>query len=44
MRLIVYILYRENSYWVGLMGYTVANMNKALSDIAATGSSVVRTW
>ncbi|KAI0347615.1 glycoside hydrolase [Trametopsis cervina] len=34
----------ENSYWVGLMGYSTANMNKAFADIASAGSTVVRTW
>ncbi|KAJ3557369.1 hypothetical protein NM688_g1508 [Phlebia brevispora] len=34
----------ENSYWVGLMGYTTAKMSQSLSDIAAAGSTVVRTW
>ena len=34
----------ENSYWVGLMGFSTANMNKAFSDIAGSGATVVRTW
>ena len=34
----------ENSYWVGLMNYGTADMNKAFSDIAGAGSTVVRTW
>ncbi|KAF8199076.1 CEL4b mannanase [Pholiota molesta] len=34
----------ENSYWVGLTGLSTANMNKAFADIAAAGSTVVRTW
>ncbi|KAF8199077.1 mannanase [Pholiota molesta] len=34
----------ENSYWVGLMGYSTADMNQAFSDIASAGSTVVRTW
>ncbi|KAI0311987.1 glycoside hydrolase family 5 protein [Amylostereum chailletii] len=33
-----------NSYWVGLMGLSTVNMNAALSDIAKTGATVVRTW
>lgn len=33
-----------NSYWVGLMGYSTSDMNKAFADIAATGATVVRTW
>jgi mannan endo-1,4-beta-mannosidase len=33
-----------NSYWVGLMGYSTTDMNKAFSDIASAGSTVVRTW
>ncbi|EJF65264.1 CEL4a mannanase [Dichomitus squalens LYAD-421 SS1] len=33
-----------NSYWVGLMGYSTSDMNKAFSDIAATGATTVRTW
>ena len=36
--------YRENSYWVGLMSYTVDQMKTSLADIAATGATVVRTW
>ncbi|GJE97823.1 glycoside hydrolase family 5 protein [Phanerochaete sordida] len=34
----------ENSYWVGLMGYSAANIDKAFSDIESSGSTVVRTW
>lgn len=34
----------ENSYWVGLMGFSVANMNKAFADISGSGATVVRTW
>ncbi|KAF9482636.1 CEL4b mannanase [Pholiota conissans] len=34
----------ENSYWVGLMGYSTTDMNKAFADIASAGSTVVRTW
>jgi len=34
----------ENSYWVGLMGYSTTDMNKAFADIAGAGSTVVRTW
>jgi mannan endo-1,4-beta-mannosidase len=33
-----------NSYWVGLSGYSTADMDKAFSDIAATGATTVRTW
>ena len=33
-----------NLYWVGLMGYSTAQMNQAFSDIAATGATTVRTW
>lgn len=36
--------FRENSYWVGLMNYGTADMNKAFADIAGTGATVVRTW
>lgn len=34
----------ENSYWVGLMGLSTANMNAAFADIAKSGATVVRTW
>jgi len=34
----------ENAYWVGLMGYSTADMNQAFSDIASAGSTAVRTW
>ncbi|KAK7692610.1 hypothetical protein QCA50_004242 [Cerrena zonata] len=33
-----------NSYWVGLMGYSTADMNTAFSDIAKAGGTTVRTW
>ncbi|EPQ57046.1 mannanase [Gloeophyllum trabeum ATCC 11539] len=33
-----------NSYWVGLMGLTTAQMNQAFADIARTGATAVRTW
>ncbi|KAL1942102.1 hypothetical protein VTO73DRAFT_6632 [Trametes versicolor] len=33
-----------NSYWVGLMGFSTAQMNQAFSDIAKTGATTVRTW
>ena len=33
-----------NSYWVGLMGYSTANMNQAFADIAKAGGTTVRTW
>ncbi|KAI0821629.1 mannanase [Trametes gibbosa] len=33
-----------NSYWVGLMGYSTAQMNQAFADIAKTGATTVRTW
>ncbi|OCH95076.1 glycoside hydrolase [Obba rivulosa] len=39
-----YTLVGANSYWVGLMGYSTSDMNKAFSDIAATGATTVRTW
>lgn len=35
---------RENSYWVGLMGYSAANINKSFQDIANSGATAVRTW
>lgn len=35
---------RANAYWVGLMAYSVADMNQAFADIAATGATTVRTW
>ncbi|KAH8083773.1 CEL4a mannanase [Cristinia sonorae] len=33
-----------NSYWVGLMGLSVANMNAAFADIVKAGGTTVRTW
>ncbi|KAI0675126.1 mannanase [Trametes maxima] len=33
-----------NSYWVGLMGYSTAQMNQAFADIAKAGATTVRTW
>ncbi|PPQ83023.1 hypothetical protein CVT25_005263 [Psilocybe cyanescens] len=33
-----------NSYWVGLMGLSTANMNAAFADIAKAGATTVRTW
>ncbi|EIW75756.1 hypothetical protein CONPUDRAFT_180574 [Coniophora puteana RWD-64-598 SS2] len=39
-----YTVYGENSYWVGLSGYSTDQMNQAFSDIAATGGTTVRTW
>ncbi|KZP21648.1 glycoside hydrolase family 5 protein [Athelia psychrophila] len=39
-----YTVVGTNSYWVGLMGYSTTDMNKAFSDIAATGATTVRTW
>nr|AGV52632.1 Man5A [Irpex lacteus] len=32
-----------NSYWVGLMGYSHADIDKAFADIASTGATAVRT-
>ncbi|KAF5318796.1 hypothetical protein D9619_010785 [Psilocybe cf. subviscida] len=34
----------SNSYWVGLMGYSSTDINKAFADIASGGATVVRTW
>ncbi|OSD06691.1 glycoside hydrolase family 5 protein [Trametes coccinea BRFM310] len=39
----MYPLVGANAYWVGLMGYTIAEMNQAFSDIAKTGATTVRT-
>ncbi|KAI0745688.1 mannanase [Earliella scabrosa] len=39
-----YPLVGANSYWVGLMGYSTANMNQAFADIAKAGGTTVRTW
>ncbi|THU93621.1 glycoside hydrolase family 5 protein [Dendrothele bispora CBS 962.96] len=33
-----------NSYWIGLNGLSADDMDKAFSDIAATGATTVRTW
>ncbi|KAI0094184.1 glycoside hydrolase superfamily [Irpex rosettiformis] len=33
-----------NSYWVGLMGYSSTDINKAFADIASSGATAVRTW
>ncbi|KAK0489958.1 mannanase [Armillaria luteobubalina] len=30
----------SNAYWVGLMGYSISDMNAAFKDIAATGATV----
>ncbi|EMD37800.1 carbohydrate-binding module family 1 protein/glycoside hydrolase family 5 protein [Gelatoporia subvermispora B] len=40
----VYTVVGANAYWVGLMGYSTSDMNKAFADIAATGATTVRTW
>ncbi|KAI0743605.1 mannanase [Daedaleopsis nitida] len=39
-----YPLVGSNSYWVGLMGYSTADMNQAFADIAKAGGTTVRTW
>ncbi|KAI8972209.1 mannanase [Trametes punicea] len=39
-----YPLVGANAYWVGLMGYSTAEMNQSFSDIAKTGATTVRTW
>ncbi|KAH7925543.1 glycoside hydrolase family 5 protein [Leucogyrophana mollusca] len=39
-----YTVVGANSYWVGLMGLSTADMNQAFKDIAATGATTVRTW
>jgi len=31
-----------NAYWIGLNGLSTADMDKAFSDIAATGATTVR--
>jgi mannan endo-1,4-beta-mannosidase len=40
----IFTVVGANSYWVGLMGYSTTDMNKAFADIAATGATTVRTW
>ncbi|KAG6895607.1 hypothetical protein C0992_000377 [Termitomyces sp. T32_za158] len=39
-----YTVVGGNSYWMGLIGLSVDNMNKAFADIAAAGGTTVRTW
>ncbi|KAG6860679.1 hypothetical protein C0995_008671 [Termitomyces sp. Mi166 len=39
-----YTVVGGNSYWMGLIGLGVDNMNKAFADIAAAGGTTVRTW
>jgi len=39
-----YTVYGENSYWVGLSGYSTTQMNQAFSNIATAGGTTVRTW
>ncbi|KAH9931143.1 CEL4a mannanase [Epithele typhae] len=39
-----YPLVGTNSYWVGLMGYSTTDMNKAFADMAGAGATTVRTW
>ncbi|KAI0066115.1 CEL4a mannanase [Artomyces pyxidatus] len=39
-----YTVVGANSYWVGLMSYSTANMNQAFSDIAKAGATTIRTW
>ncbi|PPQ79908.1 hypothetical protein CVT26_004186 [Gymnopilus dilepis] len=39
-----YTVVGGNSYWVGLIGLTPANMNAAFADIAKAGGTTVRTW
>ncbi|PBK88327.1 mannanase [Armillaria gallica] len=38
-----FTVFGSNAYWVGLMGYSISDMNAAFADIAATGATVVRT-
>ncbi|KAG9220538.1 hypothetical protein CCMSSC00406_0003994 [Pleurotus cornucopiae] len=38
-----YTVVGHNSYWVGLSGLSLSDMNQAFSDIAATGATTVRT-
>ncbi|KAG5732651.1 putative mannan endo-1,4-beta-mannosidase F [Termitomyces sp. T112] len=40
----LYTIVGGNSYWMGLIGLSVDNMNKAFADIAAAGGTTVRTW
>ncbi|KAL4254228.1 glycosyl hydrolase 5 (cellulase A) family protein [Abortiporus biennis] len=39
-----YTVVGANSYWVGLMGLSTANMNASFADIAKAGGTTVRTW
>ncbi|KAK7438647.1 hypothetical protein VKT23_017980 [Stygiomarasmius scandens] len=39
-----FIVVGSNAYWIGLNGLSTADMDKAFSDIAATGATTVRTW
>ncbi|KAI0266756.1 glycoside hydrolase family 5 protein [Gloeopeniophorella convolvens] len=39
-----YTVVGANSYWVGLIGLSTANMNAAFADIAKAGATTVRTW
>ncbi|KAF8883320.1 CEL4b mannanase [Gymnopilus junonius] len=39
-----YTVVGGNSYWMGLIGLSTANMNAAFADIAKAGGTTVRTW
>ncbi|KAJ7120056.1 CEL4a mannanase [Mycena epipterygia] len=39
-----YTLFGSNAYWIALGGYSTTDINKAFSDIAASGATTVRTW
>ncbi|KAL0956596.1 hypothetical protein HGRIS_002733 [Hohenbuehelia grisea] len=39
-----YTVVGGNSYWIGLIGLSTANMNAAFADIAKAGGTTVRTW
>ncbi|KAJ6564092.1 CEL4a mannanase [Mycena capillaripes] len=39
-----YTLFGTNAYWLALGGYSTTDINKAFSDIAASGATTVRTW
>ncbi|KAJ7154792.1 glycoside hydrolase [Mycena filopes] len=39
-----YTLFGSNAYWLPLMGYSNADIDKAFADIVASGATTVRTW
>jgi len=38
------LIISSNSYWVGLMGYSASDMNKAFAEVAKAGGTTLRTW